>query len=1021
MDFERLKGRFDSFERRLRGMKARKRRSPLEPRYRPLLAKERENHGVVDDGRRPGLWERWFGRPASPKPAKQKKKRTSSAPGRVSHLYSGEPIELELVLGPETDVDERSVAAFLGSLGGLSHHAAFELVATPESVIPRFACDAKDRSLVRAALRSRFPDIRIKERRHALADAWDKQTGNVCVLGLGLSGRVYHQLRSDAKLAFDPLAGVFGVMDDLAPGECAVLQVLFAPVRSSWARDFDELVSGVEGTVRRRDVENDARILPYIREKFAEQTFGVVIRVAAMAQTEAGAEDRAFHIANALDAATRSEDNRLALAPASGLPYGLHRADLLDRQTRRHGMFLSLSELATIVHPPALSVRSPKLIRGAARTKAAPLSVLSKGLLLGVNEHEDETREVRIPPDIRARHTWMLGSTGSGKSTLLLNMAVQDIEAGRGFALIDPAGDLVDAILERIPAERAQDVVLVDPADKEYPIGFNILAPHSELERTLLASDFVSVFRRLSSTTFGDQMVAILENAVLAFLEAPNGGTLLDLRRFLVDKEFRAEFLKGVEDSEVRSFWTHEAGMISGNPYASILLRLNTFLRQKSVRYMVSQRENKLDMRSIMDEKRILLVKLSHGLIGEENAHLLGSLLVSELARAALSRQDVSDRPPFSIAIDDFHHFITPSVASVLQSTRKYGVSLCLASHELRQTKARSEEVASALFAHAATRIVFHLGDQDAKAMADGFSYFEAPDIQNLGVGEAIVRVERANADFNLRTVLPKSVASAVAKGRCAAARQASRKTYATPRQTVEVNLVTSRSATRHPQGDTPTSKPEARRDRSPGRGGPEHKYLQSLVGQLAVDRGFNVALEQRVLDAHGYIDVALERDGLRIGCEISISTRIAHELGNLTKCLAAGFDHAVLVGTSRRVLERARAEMRSNDERVRFLLPDELIAFLDSLSPHISAPKASRSKGDPTEKPNEVASGLLDTWAAARRVGLARQTLAELRLNGEGPRFIKLGRRVLYDPVELDAWIASRRRRSTSDAGGRR
>lgn len=1015
MDSERLTRRFDAFERRMRGMRARKRRSPLEPKYRPFLANERQNRGIVDDGRSPGLLERWFGRSKPPKQATAKKPRAVSKPKRVSHLSTGELVELELMLGPESQVDDHAVRAFLASLSGLSHQAGFELVATEDRVVSQFVCDAHDRVLVRGALRSQFPDVRVRERRHALADAWLSRSGYVTAIGLGLAGRAFYRLRADAKLVFDPLAGVVGSMDDLEPGECAALQVLFAPVRSAWARDLDEFVAGVEGTVRRRDVEDDRRILPFVREKFAEQTFATVIRIAAMGKTAAQASDVAFRIANAVDAATRSEDNRLTLTPRSALPYDLLQADILDRQTRRHGMFLSLSELATVVHPPAPSVRSPKLLRTTARTKGAPPSVLGKGLLLGVNEHEDIAREVRLPPAIRARHTWILGSTGTGKSTLLLNTAIQDIEAGNGFALIDPAGDLVEAILDRIPPERARDVIVVDPSDSAYPIAFNVLAPHSEVERTLLASDFVSVFRRLSSTTFGDQMVSVLSNAVLAILESKQGGTLLDLRRFLRDASFRTRFLATVEDDEVRSFWGEEAKLLKGNPAASILTRLNTFLRPKSIRYMIAQKENRLDMRAIMDERKILLCKLSHGLMGEENAHLLGSLIVSELSQAAMSRQDeeLAVRTPFTIVLDDAHHFITPSLANVLSSTRKYGVSLCLASHELRQAKARSEEVASALFAHAATRIVFHLGDQDARAMADGFSYFEAADVQDLGVGEAIVRVERRNADFNLRTILREAVDAKVGRARREAVIAASREQYATPRRIAEDMLSATRDERRSADEQTKT---DVRGARGAGRGGTQHKYLQSLVRKVGEERGYAVSLEREILDGHGYVDAILEKGDTKIACEIAVTTRASHEVGNLTKCLSGDFSYVVLISSRPSILKAARLDMDA-DARLRFLDPERFIAFLDELeeSP-LATPNAK------TERAATIAGKRprLDSHAAAKYVGLARQTLAKLRTIGGGPKFEKLGTRVVYDPDDLDAWLALRKRSSTSDDGKR-
>lgn len=365
----------------------------------------------------------------------------------------------------------------------------------------------------------------------------------------------------------------------------------------------------------------------------------------------------------------------------------------------------------------------------------------------------------------------------------------------------------------RIPKERAGDVVLFDPSDEEYPVGFNVLSAHSELERTLLASDLVGVFRRFS-TTFGDQMAAVLGNAVLAFLESPEGGTLMDLRNFLVDKTFRETFLKTVRDDEVRSYWAHEFPMLKGTPQGSILTRLNTFLRPKTIRYMVAQRRDSLDLRAIMDGRKILLAKLSHGAIGEENAYLLGSLLVARITQAAMSRQDedASKRVPFILYMDEFQHFITPSISSILSGTRKYGLGLVLSHQEIRQLKSRSDETLSAVLGNAFTRVAFRVGEHDAKTLAEGLSHFEAKDLQNLGIGEAIVRIERPDFDFNLRTSLPMPVPPELARDRRQGARASSRQRYATVRSAIDDEL---HARTERFEAAPPPSGQEDRRSRT--------------------------------------------------------------------------------------------------------------------------------------------------------------------------------------------------------------
>jgi len=217
------------------------------------------------------------------------------------------------------------------------------------------------------------------------------------------------------------------------------------------------------------------------------------------------------------------------------------------------------------------------------------------------------------------------------------------------------------------------DVILFDPSDAEHPVLFNVLHAHSDTEKTLLASDLGGVFKRLS-TTWGDQMTAVLGNAILAILENPRGGNLLDLRRFLIEKDFRSEYLQGVADPEVIYFWRHHFPQLSGRPQASILTRLNAFLRSRVIRNIVGQRDRSIDFSNVMDSGKIFLAKLSTGLIGEENAALLGSLLVSKFHQIAIARQSIAAeaRRDFWLYCDEFHNFVTPSMASILSGTRKY-------------------------------------------------------------------------------------------------------------------------------------------------------------------------------------------------------------------------------------------------------------------------------------------------------------------------------------------------------------
>ena len=372
-----------------------------------------------------------------------------------------------------------------------------------------------------------------------------------------------------------------------------------------------------------------------------------------------------------------------------------------------------------------------------------------------------------------------------------------------------------------------------------------------------------------------------------------------------------------------------------------------------------------------MNEGKIFLAKLSQGAIGEENAYLLGTLLVSKFQQLAMSRQQTAAalRRNFYLYIDEFHNFVTPSMAAILSGARKYRLGLILAHQELQQLVSRDADVASAVIANPYTRVCFRLGDYDAKKLADGFSHFEAKDLQNLQVGDAICRVERAEFDFNLKTHRLPPVEAAAAEQCRERIIALSRERYATPREVVEAALMPAEAPTmatppahtsrpHAPAAETPPSvtpsMPEEKRASAPpaprakmpsvpstaGRGGPQHKYLQELVRRWASSKGYKTTIEKEILDGMGSIDVALEKDGRSIACEISVTTSVEHEVGNVQKCLAAGFEHVVLLLMERKMLSKARdavavAVGEPERARVHILTTEEFFTFVDSLDAH--------------------------------------------------------------------------------------
>ncbi|KAF0181136.1 MAG: ATPase [Limisphaerales bacterium] len=897
-------------------------------------------------------------------------------------------IEFQASLPDKLDVSKEAFEQFLLNLSLCREPIAFELLGVHKKVTAQFAAAKGDAPLLRRQLQAYFPEAVFVPREGALAQAWEKSAGDeVLAVEFGLAHEFMLPLASGRT---DPFIGLIGALAELQPGELGLFQVLFQPAHEPWPESIVRSVIDADG---KPFFVNSPELTHAAKHKIARPLFAAVVRILVRSNEFERLLQLARDLAGALRVFAHPNGNELIPLHNDGYPFEEHIEDVLRRQTRRTGMLLNSDELMGFVHIPTSAVRSSVFQRQSVKSKAAPAIVgHDNGLLLGENDHAGLTVPVRLSAEQRTRHTHIIGASGTGKSTLLFNLIREDIQNGEGVAVLDPHGDLIDRILGIIPSERIADVVLVDPSDGEYSVGFNILSAHSELEKNLLASDLVAVFQRLS-TSWGDQMNSVLQNAILAFLESDRRGTIADLRRFLIETPFRNEFLKSVRDSEVVYYWQKSFPLLSGNKsIGSILTRLDTFLAQKPVRHMVSQPENRLDFAHLMDTGKIFLAKLPEGLLGRENSHLLGTLLVSKFQQIAMSRQaqQITARRDYWLYIDEFANFITPSMAEILSGARKYRIGLTLAHHELHQLE-RNPEVASAVMTHPHTRIVFRVGDSDAKKLAEGFSYFEAKDLRNLEAGQAIARVERSDFDFNLSVPLPAPLDVNVVAARRQEVITASREKYGTARANVEAMLAKSREAvasqptiatkptpvaeppkalevpkavvtppvveiqppvvTEIPKSkvETPAIKHEPPKDL--GRGGAQHQAIQKRVKEAAEALGFRSVIEKPVLDGQGSVDLWLERADQSIACEISISTTIDHEVGNVAKCLKAGVPKVAVICLDEERLRKIGSAVSGSlgaelAARVEYFQPDPFIAHLKALKPTATQPAETEYGG---------------------------------------------------------------------------
>jgi Type IV secretion-system coupling protein DNA-binding domain len=949
-DSDTITRNFYAWELRGRGWQAYTRAVCLEPPFRPFLGHILPKRWASDEGKietKASSFSGWFFRREGDPGRRSEPEEEAVLEPEPEIFRAPFPLsEIMVSLPPGAAVSPGVTENLLVALAAARFPLAFEVVGLHESVRVGVACRTPDRERVSGFLKAHFPEAIVGEAPEPLRAAWRSARGACVGLEFGLAREFMLPLRTFRDFRPDPLLAIYAALAELHAGEAGLFQVLFTPAVCAWGESIWRVVHTPQGHPFFTD---DPEFTKLAKEKVMHPFFAVAVRMGARTKDKV----RAWDLLRGMTSALHLLGHANEFTPLAEEEEIDLEEDLLARTSHRSGMLLTTPELAGLVHLPGESVRLEALARETGRSKAAPRDVLGAGLLIGENLHEGRAVEVRLPPDLRTRHTHLVGASGTGKSTLLVQLILDDLQAGGGLAVLDPHGDLIDEILARYPEERENDLILFDPSDTSFRVGWNMLHARTEVEKVILSSDLVAAFRRLS-TSWGDQMTSVLGNTIQAFVESTSGGTLLDLRRFLMERDFRAEFLKTVEDPDIRYYFERQFPLLKGIPQGPILTRLDTFLRSKLVRAVVTEREHRLDFRELVDGGKVFLAKLAQGAIGEENAALFGSLLVSSFHQAALSRQDLAPgaRRQFSLYVDECHHMATPSMAALLSGARKYRLSLTAAHQELGQLRAREPEVLSALLANAGTRIVFRVGEADARELERGFSSFAAEDLVRLKVGEAICRAGRSEADFNLRTrdlaaVVPED-ASARRERLLALMRERFPVLAPEPRKEDQPPAPILRERAPLPPAPVSPASPmevlpppppkRETREEEPvpplGRGGPEHQYLQDLVKRWAESRGYRATIEEEIPGGSGSVDIALRTDEISIACEISVTSSVRQEVGNVLKCLDAGFHEVAVLALKRPHLSKIQAALKdklsaADLSRVHFLTPEELFTLL--------------------------------------------------------------------------------------------
>ncbi len=412
--------------------------------------------------------------------------------------------------------------------------------------------------------------------------------------------------------------------------------------------------------------------------------------------------------------------------------------------------------------------------------------------LFGETNFRNARRRFGIKTDDRRRHMYVIGKTGMGKTTLLENLIMSDINAGHGCCYIDPHGDTAENMLDFIPLNRVNDVVYFNPADTDFPVGFNILETDSDAQKPLIASGLMGVFKKIWPDVWSARMEYILMNCVLALLDYP-GATLLGINRLLVDKDYRARVVAKIRDPIVKTFWVAEftswSEKYATEAIAPVQNKVGQFLSSSVIRNIVAQVKSTINLRRIMDDEKILIINLSKGRIGEDNMRLLGGMIVTKIQLAAQERQNIpeKDRRDFYMFVDEFQNFANESFATILSEARKFRLNLIVAHQYIEQL---DEEVIPAIFGNVGTMIVMRVGAADATALETEFMpTFTPEDLVNLPKFQFYLKLMVdgvSTPPFSAGSLTPISIRT----GSKDKVIEQSRERYAEPRPSIEEKVL---------------------------------------------------------------------------------------------------------------------------------------------------------------------------------------------------------------------------------------
>ena len=661
----------------------------------------------------------------------------------------------------------------LKNSGGVQEHLSFEIVSTGGQIrfyvwVPRIL-----QSFVESQIYSQYPTVQIYKCSDDYVDS--RHTHSIVYSSeLTLTEDSALPIKTFDTFEVDPLAGITGTLAklDSDKGEELWVQILTRPVSDDWHKsttdtwisrvktggskglfgiDWSYLVqllgalwtppAGGTGSEKTVEIsERDKTRIAKAEEKATKLGFEVKIRLAYLGDDEINAKLNMQALVGTFKQFNSTNLNGFKMLGST------FDAEALDayklRQFTDDGFILNISELASVYHLPHTSVETPNIVWANSKTAEPPakLPVLTGNIAndenisaFGLTNFRGINHQFGLLRRDRSRHVYIIGQTGAGKSGLLELFALSDVFYNQGYCIIDPHGDFAINNLRFVPESRIKDVVYFNPADTAHPVAFNPLELSDPARKPNVSSEVIGVLKRMFGDSWGPRLEHILRYTLLALLDRPET-TLLDISRMLTDKEFRKETLSYCKDVTVLQFWKQEFGTWGDKQVtesiAPVLNKVGAFTANPIIRNIIGQPKSSFDVRKIMDEGKILVVNLSKGLIGEDNASILGAFLVTKVQLAAMSRSDIpdiKDRRPFYLYVDEFQNFATDSFAVILSEARKYGLNLTVAN---QYTAQMTDSVRDAVFGNVGTTISFRVSADDAPLLIKQFEpTFDASDL----------------------------------------------------------------------------------------------------------------------------------------------------------------------------------------------------------------------------------------------------------------------------------------------------